>query len=668
MAIPRSRQAREGVAAQRAAAAPPVVLLAALALALLHPCVATAAPLVPSSEQQLVDQYSPIVNLRAGQPHETCDKGSEQYSPPTSVDVVLGNPDVRLRIRQKGKTRTIKKAPTVDDLTLRRKGVYLDLPGSPLRPKCTYAKDYARLRKDGKVPAVTYARVARENGRDGLAVQYWFFYYFNQFNDLHEGDWEGMQLTFDSDSPDQAQVDGPSKIVLFQHAGGEHADWNDGKVEKDGTHPIVYSAAGSHATFYSSALWLGNGQHGSGVGCDNTTPPLVTVHPRPVLLPDTTPISGPFAWLSYTGRWGQREAGQNNGPTGPNTKKVWRAPFTWMDGTRASSPRVPGGSLLGPSVANSFCGAVAHVASFLNLAARTTLGAVGIALLIALIIVVPLFLTRWRPASAQPLRQVRALGQILLAAGRVYWRRIPTLAVIAAVSVVVLGAAEAIEGAVLNLISGSSSDLTVGISGGGVGYSTSIGFARWLIMPIVTAAVIAFMRNLDRGQPTGQRDVWGAVLRRLWRVVAVELLAYVLVVLLMATIIGIPYGLKKFVDWQFVQQEVLFEDRSIREALRGSTRVVKAGWWHCGGVALTLWIIGQIPGPLLGFGLLFTTVSAGAVNVIAAVAFALTLPYVGIGRTLLYFDLQARMETEREPAREPWWARLRPHREVRAAQ
>jgi hypothetical protein len=298
---------------------------------------------------------------------------------------------------------------------------------------------------------------------------------------------------------------------------------------------------------------------------------------------------------------------------------------------------------------------VAQVANFINLAAQTTPGAIGIAVLIALIIIVPVFLTRWRPVSPAPLRQVRALGQILLVAGRIYWRRIPTLAAIAAASVVIVGAAEALEGLILDLLNASSADFNVGLSaGGGVGYSTSIGIARYLVMPVVSAAVIVFMRNLDRGQPIGLRPVWGAVFRRLWRVIAVEVMVNLLVLVLFLTVIGIPYALKKFVDWQFVQQEVLFEDRSIREALRGSTRVVKNGWWHCSGVALTLWVIGQVPGPLLGFGLLFTTVSAGAVNVIAAAAFALTIPYVGIGRTLLYFDLQARAAaTEREPARMP---------------
>jgi hypothetical protein len=642
-------------AARRARAlAVGTALLAALVL-VLGPAAPAGAQTTESAVQQLVDAYSPVVMLRAGEPHETCDKKSEQYSPPTSVEAVLGNPRVKLKLRAKGRTKTLTNAPTADDLALKGKGFYLDLPGSPLRPKCTYAKDFKKLIKTGQVPAVTYAHIARENGHEGFVLQYFFYYYFNQFNDLHESDWEGMLISFDVDTPEEALAADPVKIALFQHAGGEHADWDDNKVQKDNSHPVVYSAAGSHATFYGPALWLGNGQNGSGVGCDNTTDPLVEVDPQPILLPDTAPIDGPFAWLSYRGRWGQREAGQNNGPTGPNTKKVWRKPFTWLDGSRASSPRVPAGSLMGPSVANLFCGAVAQVANFINLAAQTTPGAIGIVVLIALIIIVPVFLTRWRPASPAPLRQVRALGQILLVAGRIYWRRIPTLAAIAAASVVIVGAAEALEGLILDLLNASSADFNVGLSaGGGVGYSTSIGVARYLIMPVVSAAVIVFMRNLDRGQPTGLRPVWGAVFRRLWRVIAVEVMVNLLVLVLFLTVIGIPYALKKFVDWQFVQQEVLFEDRSIREALRGSTRVVKNGWWHCGGVALTLWVIGQVPGPLLGFGLLFTTVSAGAVNVIAAAAFALTIPYVGIGRTLLYFDLQARAAaTEREPARMP---------------
>jgi hypothetical protein len=329
--------------------------------------------------QQLAGKYAPVVMVRS-QDNGVCDTSEEQYAPPTSVDAVLGDPSVRLLMHDAHGTRLVERAPTATDLAGLGNGYYLDLPGNPLKPGCTYAKDFAALRRAGRAPAVAYAHIARETGHSGFALQYWFFYYFNQFNDLHEGDWEGMQITFDVDTPRAALTASPSQIVLFQHSGGEYAGWDDAKVEKQGTHPVVYSAAGSHATFYGSPLYLGNGQGGSGVGCDNTTMPLTTVRPRAVLLPDRASTHGRFAWLDYTGRWGQGEAGFSNGPAGANTKTVWTEPFTWMDGTRSSSPTVPAGTLVGPSVATAFCGAVAHVTGFVNLAAQTALGAIGIAI------------------------------------------------------------------------------------------------------------------------------------------------------------------------------------------------------------------------------------------------------------------------------------------------
>ena len=119
-------------------------------------------------------------------------------------------------------------------------------------------------------------------------------------------------------------------------------------MQKEGTHPIVYPAAGSHATFYDSAVYIQNGQHGSGVGCDNTTEPLRELRPRAGAAAGSRTRTGPFQWLSYRGRWGEREKGFNNGPTGPVTKTVWREPFAWMAKQRSTSPRLPGGSIVGP--------------------------------------------------------------------------------------------------------------------------------------------------------------------------------------------------------------------------------------------------------------------------------------------------------------------------------
>jgi hypothetical protein len=621
---------------------------------------AAAAP--TSAAERLVATYAPIVMMRS-QRHGPCDDSEEQYEPPGPVSTVLGNPAVRLMRNGKHRPHEIKRGPTVADIAGLGAHYYLDLRGDPLDAGCTYARDLAAMRRAGRVPAVTYARIAREAGHPGVALQYWFFYYFNNFNDVHEGDWEGMQLAFHGSTPTEALSESPYEIVVFQHAGGEHADWDDDKVRRDGTHPVVYSASGSHATFYGSSIYLGVGQNGSGVGCDDTSEPLTQTRPRPILVPDTPRPRGEFAWLTYTGHWGQREPGFNDGPTGANTKTVWRKPFSWMDGTRDSSPTLPTSSLLGPTVSNVFCGAVARVSAFLNFKDKTRAGAIALGLILILIVVVPPMLTKWRPVSLEPLRQVRAVGQLLLCAGRLYGRYFGRLALIALSIWMIVTIVDNVAYLVLHTFASGGSGVNASDAGERVLTAGSSQFGRILIAPLGSAAVIAFVRNLEREEPAGFVAAWRAVLTRAWRVLAVGWLSSILVVLLALTIIGIPYAIRKYVDWQLVQQEVLFEDKSIRDALRGSSRVVHGHWWHTSVVAFIFWLLIEIP-PLLGFALLFITVPAEAVDALGTVIFTLLIPYEAAGRTLLYLDLSARRAADasgvREVSRRQRWAeRLR---------
>jgi len=187
-------------------------------------------------QQQLVSAYAPILMLR--EQTGPCKTTEEQYKPPTTVRTVLGNPRVRLIHYAGGKDVTVTYGPTAAEVAGLGDDYYLDLPGDPLDVQCpkegSYATDFQRLRATNKAPAITYAHIATEPGYTGIVVQYFFFYYFNQFNDLHEGDWEGMQIAFDADTPAEALAQGPSQVALFQHAGGERADWDDTKVQKDG--------------------------------------------------------------------------------------------------------------------------------------------------------------------------------------------------------------------------------------------------------------------------------------------------------------------------------------------------------------------------------------------------------------------------------------------------
>jgi len=605
------------------------------------------------AERRLAERYAPIVVVRA-QRDPPCDDREEQYRP-TTVDTVLGNPRVTL-VAPKGSGRAPQPAPTAADVAGRGKGWYLNLPGDPLDAGCRYARDFAALERAGRAPAITYAHVVRQLG-GRIFVQYWFYWYFNQFNDVHESDWEGMQISFDATTARGALRAGPDEIGLFQHGGGEKADWSEGKVEKQGTHPVVYSAAGSHATFFAPAVYLENGQGGSGLGCDNTTGPSRRLRVRPVLVPTRPARGSPYEWLTFTGRWGQREAGYNNGPTGPNTKPQWLAPADTMDDLRLLSPKLPGGSLLGPTISTVFCSSVATVSGYVNLAARTRLGAILLALGLVLLVLVPSLLTRWRPVELAPLRVPRAFGQLLRAARRLYGRHWRALLPIGLSAVPIVLAVDLLNRGVDAIIpsigSGSpgSSGIHLDLSGSVASIGVPVGSA------VVSGAVIALVRELERGRPAGFAAAWRALAPRFWAVAFCQLLATLAVSLIALTIIGIPIAVRKYVDWQFVQQEILFEDRRMREAFRGSTRMVRGRWWRTVRVAGFLWLLSVVTGPVLGFVLIFANLSLPAIDFIGSVVFALLIPYVALGRTLLYFDLAARRE--QEPAAEAGQRRRR---------
>ena len=244
-----------------------------------------------------------------------CDTGGEQYDP-TSVETVLGKPQISL-VGPKPRSGTAPRtpAPTAADLYGKGKDWYLDYPGDPYHPGCTYAEDAIALGQ-GK-PPVAYAHIVTQPDVPGrLALQYWFFYYFNQFNDLHEGDWEMVQLVFDAATPAEALEREPVAIGYSQHDGGERADWTDDKLEREGDHAVVYSAAGSHANYFSSELWLGRSA-AEGFGCDDTTGPSRRVSPEARLVREPSGPGRPLRLAGVRGQLGTEGEGAVQRPDRP---------------------------------------------------------------------------------------------------------------------------------------------------------------------------------------------------------------------------------------------------------------------------------------------------------------------------------------------------------------
>jgi hypothetical protein len=596
-----------------------------------------------AAAEELAEEYVPITELRE-ETDPPCDTTAEQYQP-TSVETVLGNPTVVLQHAAEGAPlTTVRKAPTAAEIAGLGEGWYLNLAGTALGDTCVYARAFKKLLEEGKAPAVTYAHIAREPGHPGFALQYWFFWYFNQFNDLHEGDWEGMQITFEADTPAAALHEEPGEIIVFQHAGGERASWTDGKVQKEGTHPIVYPAAGSHATFYDSAVYVENGQHGSGLGCDNTTEPLRELTLRPILMPEKVVTKGAFAWTDYYGRWGEKEKGFNNGPTGPQTKTVWREPFAWMAKQRTTSPRLPGGTIAGPQVTKAFCGTVAVASELINLDAQSPPAAAATVVVIVLLIVLFVFFTRWRPVDIDTLRRRRALGQIIRAARQFYGRHWRVLLPIALAALVLIGLANGIAGTI------TESTHRHGDTGVNLAWADLL---EQLIRPIaqalVAAIAIVVAREATRSKEVTFRQALRGVKARFWRVVGAQLLATLGVLLLALTVIGIPFAIWKLVGWAFVQEEVIFTDKSLRESFRASSELVRGRWLRTARVIAVFYVIGIAAGPMLTFALIFTALPLIWINLIGSLVFALLIPFTALGGTFLYFDLSVR--EEEEPAR-----------------
>ena len=256
-------------------------------------------------------------------------------------------------------TDLVKIGPAADDLD-NRFDYHLDFPGSTLEPGCDYERWTKRL-IEGSDPAV-YAHVANEPAHPGkLALQYWLFYTYNEFNNLHEGDWEMIQLNFDAADAGEAIDEEPVTIGYSSHEGAERADWGEDKLELvDGTHPVVYPGSGSHANKYTEALYIGSSAE-AGVGCDDTRSPISSsarTSRRSRATPDAAVAA--FPWLAFEGRWGELQPAFFNGPTGPNLKRQWTEPIAWSEEWRDRSYAVPTGGVFGTGATDFFCSAVAR--------------------------------------------------------------------------------------------------------------------------------------------------------------------------------------------------------------------------------------------------------------------------------------------------------------------
>jgi hypothetical protein len=534
-------------------------------------------------------------------------------------------------------------------------GDYLDFGGNALRPGCFYEKQFKRWFGDRK-PTV-YVHIATDSEHPGkLAVQYWFFYTFNDFTNKHEGDWEMAQVDFDAASPEQALKIGPYQVDYAQHAGGERAAWDgDPKLAKDGTHPLEYIATGAHAGFFQRKLYLGKG--GTAVfGCEDTRGTTDQFSLQTVVVPDTpVPADSPFAWLNFQGRWGQLQPSVNNGPLGPANanREVWTHPITWAEGLRTSSLIVPGGRVLGLSVTSFFCGAVEHASAAII---WSLIHPAPFLILLGLVVVAGIRAarrSRWRPPDPRPIRRSRGGGQILGAARRLYRGNAWTFIGIGAVFIPVAVLASAVQW-VLFHVTGLSGLVALDGRRGAITALLALligDIGGAFAAAAVTGAVSAALNELDGERPITARRAYelaGRNARALGGATAVQ---FVVILLLVLTVVGIPLAVYYFIRTSMFAQACVLEDQPAIPSLRASARLTRRHWWRTFGFIALVNVIAILSGPLLGvLILLLTAQSLTFIDITGSIVYTLVVPYAAIALTLYYFDLQMRPAVGREPA------------------
>ncbi|MCA9860723.1 MAG: hypothetical protein KC438_13425, partial [Thermomicrobiales bacterium] len=600
--------------------------------------------------------YVPVSMLK--RQTANCDKEGEGYFPVT-VDFLFDNPDIALKAIGDGKPKTdlvIKQGITPQDLVNAGEQTYLDFPGDPRDPACTYETYFkAKARELGLEPS-TYVRFIPDPVANRLYVEYWFYYYFNDWNDTHESDWEMMQLTFATTSVEDALTMDPIEVGYAQHGGGELAKWGDDKIQMDGNQLVVYPSAGSHATYYGAHTFIGWGEHGTAFGCDVTTAPHDATPLKAVVIPDIIDPDGPFAWALYEGRWGQRDMAVFNGPYGLNHGSKWNDPTTSFSTWRSTTLEIPGSSgTSGLNATDLFCG-LSKWGSKATIYMGSHPWATGAILLVIVAIVGASIYRVWGyfmealDIYGNELRTFLGIGMLAVPIGLAFHG-----------FVYLLRELPPIDWMMRFLNNSASGDLTLAAMAGGAQQAA--------MTLIIVPAVIFAMKEIREGYTPG---VWRSLregLRYFPGMLAALILYVVTLGIATFSIFLIPVAIYVAVRWLFYPQAIVLNEQERGwYGLLFSWNVTRGRWLKTLGSTIGFLILALVPGPLMGVLILILGGSGVRfANIASSFIYGLLLPIAYIGLTMVYRRLQNEPIVEPETVtqeRFPDRARRLPGREL----
>ncbi|MBS3777754.1 MAG: hypothetical protein KGY50_00495, partial [Candidatus Thermoplasmatota archaeon] len=215
-----------------------------------------------------------------------------------------------------GNTATlVNDRPLASELAaITEQNYFLDNINGAVRDSTNIISSYQQQKNN--YDTIVYYREQSQSGQ--TILQYWFFYAYNNGDlNVHEGDWEMIQLIIESNNP--------TTVMYSQHHSGQQTSWNN--VETSDSHPHVYIARGSHANYFRSF----SGK--LGVASDTVGNNGVVLNPEEYTLVELSDQE----WLNFAGRWGEMQNVEDtvlgfSGPFGPAFREdgqMWNTPLSW---------------------------------------------------------------------------------------------------------------------------------------------------------------------------------------------------------------------------------------------------------------------------------------------------------------------------------------------------
>jgi hypothetical protein len=163
-----------------------------------------------------------------------------------------------------------------------------------------------------------------------------------------------------------------------------------------------------------------------------------------------------------------------------------------------------------------------------------------------------------------------------------------------------------------------------------------------LVYQLVSAAVVAVLKASEQGRTISAGEALDAAQDRARDVLSVSLRLMFAFVLIM-TIIGAYWGVKKAIQWIFAIPLLIFEELRWDEALFHSERLVQGRWWATLGRLIASGLVLGLPTFFIG-SFIAAAIPAPIGTILSSLPNLISTPFPIIATVLMYNDRKLRRE------------------------